>query len=383
MKLKSLLAPALLLVHSLAFGATPQPLLPPPPAPAVDAKGYVLVDYYSGQELASRNGSERVEPASLTKLMTAYIAFTAVKQGRLSLGQTLPVSEKAWKAEGSRMFIQPDMPVTVDELLHGMIIQSGNDASITLAENIAGGEDAFAALMNKEAQRLGMKNTHFMNATGLPHAQHYSTPYDLSVLARAIIRDFPDFFKLYSIKEYRYNNITQPNRNQLLWRDPSVDGMKTGHTEAAGFCLISTAKRQNMRLISVVVGTASDNLRTSESQKLLNYGFQFFETFRPYQKGQVLANLPMWKGSSRTLKAGLTEDMYVTVPRGQYPHIAASMVSQQPLLAPVSAGQSVGTLKLALGGKVLTERPLAALESVGVANMFVRGWHSLRLMIGQ
>jgi len=237
--------------------------------------------------------------------------------------------------------------------------------------------------MNKEAQRLGMKHTHFMNATGLPDPRHYSTPYDLSVLARAIIRDFPDFFKLYSIKEYRYNNITQPNRNQLLWRDPSVDGMKTGHTEAAGFCLISTAKRQNMRLISVVVGTASDNLRTSESQKLLNYGFQFFETFRPYQKGQVLAKLPMWKGSSRTLQAGLPEDLYVTVPRGQYPHMAASMMSQQPLLAPVTAGQAVGTIKLSLGDKALSERPLVALESVGVANIFVRGWHSLRLMIGK
>lgn len=384
MNLKSLFALAALLISSSVALAAPQPpLLPPPPAPQVDARGYILVDYNSGQELASRNANERVEPASLTKLMTAYIAFTAVKQGRLSLTQTLPVSEKAWRAEGSRMFIAPNMQVTVDELLHGMIIQSGNDASITLAENIAGGEDAFAALMNREAQRLGMKNTHFMNATGLPHAQHYSTPYDLSVLARSIIRDFPDFFKLYSIKEYRYNNITQPNRNQLLWRDPSVDGMKTGHTDAAGFCLVSTAKRQNMRLISVVVGTASDNLRTSESQKLLNYGFQFFETFRPYQRAQTLATLPMWKGSSRTLKAGMAEDTYVTVPRGQYQHIAASMVSKQPLLAPVSGGQAVGTLRLTLGDKVLIERPLVALENVGVANIFVRGWDSLRLLFSK
>jgi D-alanyl-D-alanine carboxypeptidase (penicillin-binding protein 5/6) len=385
MKLTSLFALAALLLNSALAAAAPaqQPLLPPPPAPQVDARGYVLVDYHSGQTLAGRNANERVEPASLTKLMTAYIAFTAIHQGRLSLAQTLPVSEKAWKAEGSRMFIAPNMQVTVDELLHGMIIQSGNDAAITLAEGIAGSEDAFAALMNQEAQRLGMKNTHFMNATGLPHPQHYSTSYDLSLLARAIIHDFPDFFKLYSIKEYRYNNINQPNRNQLLWRDPSVDGMKTGHTEAAGFCLVSTAKRQGMRLISVLVGAASDNLRTSESQKLLNYGFQFFESYRPYRKGQVLASLPMWKGNSRTLKAGLAEDMYVTVPRGQYPYIAASMVSKQPLLAPVSEGQAVGALRIALGDKVLTERPLVALESVGVANVFVRGWDSLRLLFGK
>jgi D-alanyl-D-alanine carboxypeptidase (penicillin-binding protein 5/6) len=385
MKLTSLFALAALLLNSALATAAPaqQPLLPPPPAPQVDARGYVLVDYHSGQTLAGRNANERVEPASLTKLMTAYIAFTAIHQGRLSLTQTLPVSEKAWKAEGSRMFIAPNMQVTVDELLHGMIIQSGNDAAITLAEGIAGSEDAFAALMNQEAQRLGMKNTHFMNATGLPHPQHYSTPYDLSLLARAIIRDFPDFFKLYSIKEYRYNNITQPNRNQLLWRDPSVDGMKTGHTEAAGFCLVSTAKRQGMRLISVLVGAASDNLRTSESQKLLNYGFQFFESYRPYRKGQTLATLPMWKGNSSTLKAGLAEDMYITVPRGQYPYIAASMVSRQPLLAPVSEGQAVGTLKISLGGKELTERPLVALEGVGVANIFVRGWDSLRLLFSK
>lgn len=384
MKITSLLAfAACLLTGSIAFAAAQPPLLPPPPAPQVDAKGYILMDYNSGQELASHNANERVEPASLTKLMTAYIAFTAVKQGRLSLTQTLPVSEKAWRAEGSRMFIAPNTQVTVDDLLHGMIIQSGNDAAITLAEGIAGSEDAFAGLMNQEAQRLGMKNSHFMNATGLPHAQHYSTPHDLSLLTRAIIRDFPEFFKLYSIKEFRYNNITQPNRNQLLWRDPSVDGMKTGHTEAAGFCLVATAKRQNMRLISVVVGTNTDNLRSSESQKLLNYGFQFYETFRPYQKGQVLANLPMWKGNSRTLKAGLADDAYVTVPRGQYSYMKASMVSQQPLLAPVSAGKPVGTLRLSLGDKVLNERPLVALESVGVANMFVRGWDSLRLLFSK
>ncbi len=364
-----------------AVGATPTPhLLPPPPAPVLAAKGYVLLDYLSGQVLAAQGLHDRVEPASLTKLMTAYVTFAAIKQGRLELKQTLMVPEKAWRAEGSRMFLEPNKPAVVEDLLHGMIVQSGNDASITLAEGVAGSEEAFATLMNREAQRLGMKNTRFVNATGLPDPQHYATPYDLALLARAIIRDFPEFFKLYSIKEYRYNNTTQPNRNRLLWLDPTVDGMKTGHTEAAGFCLVATAKRQHMRLISVVVGTDSDSLRTTESQKLLNYGFQFFETVRPYQKGQVLANLPIWKGSARTLKAGLAEDLYVTVPRGQQNYVSASLESRQPLIAPVSAGQTVGTLRIALGNRPLTERPLAALEDVSVANIFVRAWHSLRLL---
>lgn len=383
MKLTSLFALAALLLNSALAAAAPaqQPLLPPPPAPQVDARGYVLVDYHSGQTLAGRNANERVEPASLTKLMTAYIAFTAIHQGRLSLAQTLPVSEKAWKAEGSRMFIAPNMQVTVDELLHGMIIQSGNDAAITLAEGIAGSEDAFAALMNQEAQRLGMKNTHFMNATGLPHPQHYSTPYDLSLLARAIIHDFPDFFKLYSIKEYRYNNINQPNRNQLLWRDPSVDGMKTGHTEAAGFCLVSTAKRQGMRLISVLVGAASDNLRTSESQKLLNYGFQFYETVKLYRANQPVTKLRIYKGTSSELAAGFARDFYVTVPRGSAQRLKAQIISKQPMLAPISKGQAVATLRLTLDGQPVGDYALAALTEVSVSGLIRRAWDSLMLML--
>ncbi|MFH1495233.1 MAG: D-alanyl-D-alanine carboxypeptidase family protein, partial [Pseudomonadota bacterium] len=323
--------------------------------------------------------NDRVEPASLTKLMTAYLTFTAIKQGRLKMDQVLPVSEKAWRTEGSRMFIEMDRPVTVDELIHGMIIQSGNDACVTLAEGIAGSEEVFAQMMNQQAARLGMKNTHYMNSTGLPHAQHYTTAYDLSLLATAIIRDFPEDFKYYSMKEYRYNNITQPNRNRLLWLDPSVDGMKTGHTESAGYCLIATAKRNPMRLISVVLGASSDNVRATESQKLLNYGFQFFSSNRVYAKGQTVSKLQVWKGKEKILKAGVSQDLLLTLPKGHYSRVKATVTSKQPLLAPISAGQTVGTLRLTLDDKPLAEYPLVALEEMPVANIFGRAWDTIKL----
>lgn len=354
-------------------------MLPVPPAPTLAARAYVLRDFNSGQLLVSQKPNERIEPASLTKLMTAYLSFSAIKQGRLSLTQTLPISEKAWRTEGSRMFIEPNKPASVDELLRGMIVQSGNDACITLAEGIAGSEETFATMMNQQAQRLGMTNTHFVNSTGLPHPQHYTTAQDLSVLAAAIIRDFPDFYPLYSIKEYRYNNITQPNRNRLLWQDPFVDGMKTGHTESAGYCLISSAKRGSMRLISVVLGTASDSARTMESQKLLNYGFQFFDSARLYQKDQKIADLKVWKGSQNTLKAGFNRDTYVALPKGQQQRLKAEMTTTQPLLAPLSVGQKVGTVKFLLEGKLVAEQPLEALDDVRVANIFGRTWDGMRL----
>ena len=259
----------------LSFAESAQ--IPPPPSLAV--KAYLLKDFNSGHIIATQNSDMRVDPASLTKIMTAYLSFKAVKNGHLQLTQTLPVSLLAWKVEGSKMFIEPNKPVTVDELLHGMIIQSGNDASIALAEGIASTEPLFADMMNKEALRLGMKNTHYMNATGLPDPQHYTTAADLALLATALIHDFPaEYQRLYSTKEYRNNNITQPNRNRLLWLDPSVDGMKTGHTESAGYCLISSAKRDGVRRLSVVLGAATDADRATESQKLLNYGFQFFDS---------------------------------------------------------------------------------------------------------
>jgi D-alanyl-D-alanine carboxypeptidase (penicillin-binding protein 5/6) len=353
--------------------------LPVPPAPALAARAYVLRDFNSGHLLVSQKPDERIEPASLTKLMTAYLSFAAIKQGRLALTQVLPVSPKAWRTEGSRMFIEPNKPVIVDELLRGMIVQSGNDACITLAEGIAGSEETFASMMNQQAQRLGMANTHFVNSTGLPHPQHYTTAQDLSLLAAAVIRDFPEFYPLYSMKEYRYNNITQPNRNRLLWQDPFVDGMKTGHTDSAGYCLISSAKRGGMRLISVVLGTASDSARTMESQKMLNYGFQFFDSVRFYQKGQSIADLRVWKGSQNSLKAGFNQDVYVTLPKGQQQRLKAEMTTTQPLLAPLSVGQKVGTVKFLLDGKLLAERPLEALEGVQVANIFGRTWDAVRL----
>jgi D-alanyl-D-alanine carboxypeptidase (penicillin-binding protein 5/6) len=352
-----------------------------PPAPALAAKAYILKDFNSGMILAQQDGSSRIEPASLTKLMTAYLTFKAIKNGHLQLTQTLPVSVKAWKVEGSKMFIEPNKPVTVDELLHGMIIQSGNDASITLAEGIAVTEEAFADLMNKEAARLGMVNSHFMNATGLPDTQHYTTAYDLSLLASALIRDFPDEYKrLYSIKEYTYNKITQPNRNRLLWLDPYVDGMKTGHTQTAGYCLISSSKRSDMRLIAVVLGTPSESARATESQKLLNYGFQFYESHLVYKRGQTINTLKVWKGADNTVSATVPNDLYVTLPKGEYARTKAKVTSKQPLIAPIAAGQDVGNIQFMLDDKVIDERKLVAAKKVEIAGMFGRAWDSIKLI---
>jgi len=369
----------LLFTMLFSFSAAAEQALPLPSAPPIAARAYLLADFPSGRLLVQQGINDRVEPASLTKLMTAYLTFTALRQGRIKMDQVLPVSEKAWRTEGSRMFIEMDRPVTVNELIHGMIIQSGNDACITLAEGIAGSEEVFAQMMNQQAARLGMKNTHYMNSTGLPHPQHYTSAYDLSLLAAAIIRDFPEDYKFYSMKEYRYNNITQPNRNRLLWLDPSVDGMKTGHTESAGFCLIATAKREPMRLISVVLGASSDNVRATESQKLLNYGFQFFESKRIYAKNQTISTLPIWKGSEKTLKAGVSQELLITLPKGYYSRLKATVTSKQPLLAPVSAGQVVGTLQLTLDDKPFGSYPLVALENVAVGNIFGRALDSVKL----
>ncbi|MDP2784653.1 MAG: D-alanyl-D-alanine carboxypeptidase family protein [Sulfurimicrobium sp.] len=371
----------LLLIFASLFStlAAAEQVLPLPPAPPIAARAYLLADFQSGRLLVQQGINDRVEPASLTKLMTAYLTFTALKQGRIKMDQVLPVSEKAWRTEGSRMFIEINRPVTVNELIHGMIIQSGNDACITLAEGIAGSEEVFAQMMNQQAVRLGMKNTHYMNSTGLPHPQHYTTAYDLSLLAAAIIRDFPEDYKFYSMKEYRYNNITQPNRNRLLWLDPSVDGMKTGHTESAGFCLIATSKREPMRLISVVLGASSDHVRATESQKLLNYGFQFFESKRLYAKNQTISTLPVWKGSEKTLRAGVSQDLLVTLPKGYYSRLKATVTSKQPLLAPISAGQVVGTIQLTLDDKPFASYPLVALDNVAMGNVFGRALDSVKL----
>ncbi len=366
------------LMFSLFVGNAYAEVAPPP---ELAVKAYLLKDFNSNLVLAEQQSQNRVEPASLTKLMTAYLSFKALKAGQLKLDQTLPISEKAWRVEGSKMFVDTTMTVTVDELLHGMIIQSGNDASIALAEGIGGTEDAFAAKMNKEAARLGMKNTHFMNATGLPDAQHYTTAFDLSLLAAALITDFPDQYKrLYSVKEYTYNKITQPNRNRLLWLDPNVDGMKTGHTDSAGFCLISSAKRGEHRLISVVLGAANDNARATESQKLLNYGYQFFDSHLVYKAGATIATQKVWKGGESKLAATTFHDLYVTLPKGDYARAKAKVISKQPLIAPIAQGQEIGTIQFVIDGKIVDEQKLVAAKEVKVAGIFGRLWDSFMLL---
>jgi D-alanyl-D-alanine carboxypeptidase (penicillin-binding protein 5/6) len=353
------------------------------PAPVLSAKSWLLYDFTSNQILVSVNADERIEPASITKLMTAYLAFAAIKQGKLSLEQSLTPSAEAVRTQGeeSRMFLSQNKPVTVAELLRGLIVQSGNDAARVLAETLAGSEDKFALLMNKEALRIGMKNTHFVNSSGLPLAQHYSTANDLAILAAAIVRDFPEYYPLYNLREYQYNNINQANRNRLLWLDPFVDGMKTGHTESAGYCLVSSAKRDKRRLISVVLGATSENLRATESQKLLNYGFQYFETVRLYQKNQPVAGIKVWKGTEKKVNIGFREDMFLSVPNGQLAKMKVTMETHQPLIAPISVGQTIGVLKLSLGDKPYTEFPLVALEAVTLANVFSRGWDNIRLLL--
>jgi serine-type D-Ala-D-Ala carboxypeptidase (penicillin-binding protein 5/6) len=349
------------------------------PPPAIAAKAYLLVDVLSGQTLAAQNADEPREPASLTKLMTAYLTFRALKDKELLPSQMVTVSAKAWRAEGSRMFIDPKKAVSVDELLHGMIVQSGNDAAIALAETMAGSEEAFVERMNKEAARLGMKNTRFATATGLPAAQQVSTANDLALLAAAIIRDYPEYYPLYSIKEYRYNNITQPNRNRLLWSDPYVDGMKTGNTDAAGYCLIASAKRGPRRLLSVVLGAGSDAARASEAQKLLNYGFQFYDTVQMYQNGQTVNTLRVWKGATDSVAAGFVADQYLTLPKGQAQKLKLTMEAVEPLVAPVARGQRVGVVRVTLDGKPVGEYPLQAMDDVALASLFGRAWDTVRL----
>ncbi|HKW81381.1 MAG TPA: D-alanyl-D-alanine carboxypeptidase family protein [Casimicrobiaceae bacterium] len=369
------LALALLIVPALAQSIVPVAV----PPPSIAAKAWLLVDVLSGQTLVAENADAPRAPASLTKLMTAYVAFRALNDKEVSPSQMVTVSEKAWRAEGSRMFIEPKKAVTVDELLHGVIVQSGNDASIALAETIAGSEDAFVERMNREAARLGMKNTHFVNATGLPAPGETSTANDLALLAEALIRDFPQHYALYSIKEYRYNNITQPNRNRLLWTDPYVDGIKTGNTDAAGYCLIASAKRGQRRLLSVVLGASSESARAIEAQRLLNYGFQFYDSVQLYQSGQAVSSLRVWKGAAREVPAGFVVDRYVTLPKGQAQNLKLSLEAVEPLLAPVAKGQRVGTVKVTLDGKPVGAYPLVALSDVAPASVLGRAWDSVRL----
>ena len=344
-----------------------------------------LIDDTTGTVLFEKNADQRMHPSSMSKLMTVYMVFQQLKEGRLKMDDTFPVSEKAWRMQGSKMFVALNSRVSVEELLRGVIIQSGNDACIVLAENLAGSEEAFAQMMNREAQRLGMKGTHFVNSTGLPDPQHYATAYDLALLAIAIIRDFPEYHPLYSMKEYRYNNITQANRNRLLWSDPTVDGMKTGHTQAAGYCLIASAVRPNgsdqRRLISVVLGAESDNMRAQESQKLLNWGFMNFQSFKIYSKDQAVLTPVVWKGSKDEVRLGFNRDVYVSLPRGSTANLKSVVQRTDPLIAPIPQYHQVGTLKVLADGKVISELPLQALDQINEATIFGRAFDSLRLML--
>ncbi|AJE16869.1 D-alanyl-D-alanine carboxypeptidase family protein [Stutzerimonas balearica] len=372
--LKRFMVLALLTIAPAVWAA---PIIPSPPQLA--AKSYLLMDASSGNVLVENNGDERLPPASLTKLMTAYIATLEIKKGQISDSDMVTVSEKAWRTGGSRMFIQVNSQVSVGDLLHGVIIQSGNDASVALAEHIAGSEEAFADLMNATAQRLGMNNTHFMNATGLPHPEHYSSAADMAKLARAIIHEDPAHYAIYAQKEFLWNNIKQPNRNLLLWRDKTVDGLKTGHTEEAGYCLVASAVRDGMRLIAVVFGTNSEQARAAETQKLLTYGFRFFETRTFYQKGVELAQQQVWKGEQDKVKAGLAEDLTLTLQRGQLDKLQASMSFADTLIAPIAQGQVIGKVEVKQGEQVLHTSDLIALEAVEEGGLFRRLWDSIRL----
>ena len=353
--------------------------------PIVAARSFVVLDLQSGQTLAASNADLKVEPASLTKMMTAYLVFAAIKDKKLNLTQAITISQTAYQASGSRMFAEPAIPVTVEDLIKGMIIQSGNDAAIALAELVGGGEAAFADKMNQQAKKMGLASTRFTNSTGLPDPQHVTTAADMALMARALIEDFPaEYASYYGQKEFSYNRITQPNRNRLLWLDPTVDGVKTGHTDNAGFCLVASAKRPgaagtSRRLVTVVMGTNSMDARVQESGKLLNWGFQNFETVRVAQASAPIASPEIWKGSSATVKLGFLQDIWLTVPSGQAEKIKTEVTRPQPLIAPLVKGQAIGALKILLDGKLLAEKPVYVLEDVAQAGIFGRAWDSIRL----
>ncbi len=338
--------------------------------PSIAGSGHLLLDMGSNQVLSAANIDDRLEPASLTKILTAYVVFREINRGHIALNDLVLVSEKAWRVEGSRMFIEVGKQVSVEDLLKGMIIASGNDAAVALAEHTAGSEVAFAKLMNEHAQRLGMTNSHFMNASGLPDAEHYTTPSDIARVTIAMIREFPEWYGWYAIKEFTFNDITQPNRNQLLWRDETVDGVKTGHTSAAGYCLVSSAKRDDMRLVSVVMGTASEAQRATETQKLLGYGFRFFENQPLYRAGETVQNVRIWKGQTDMLAVGVASDLSLTVPRGKSDDTQAQLMLNGTLEAPVVRGQTVGVIEVINAGKVIRRVPAVALADVGEAGIF-------------
>ena len=353
---------------------------PIPAPPGFKSSGFILMDHATGNIILEKSPDKPLEPASLTKIMTAYLIFKEIKTGRLSMEDEVLVSEKAWKTGGSRMFIEVGKTIKIDDLLHGLVIQSGNDAAVALAEHVAGTEEAFAGLMNQQAKELGMSNTNFVNATGWPAEGHTTTARDLALLTQAMIRDFPELYKLHAIKEYTFNNIKQYNRNKLLWRDKSVDGVKTGHTEAAGYCLVASASREDMRLISVVLGTASEKARADASSKLLNFGFRFYETRRLYSAGEELTQAKVWKGEKTSIRLGISDDVVVTIPRGDYKLMKAELEFNEKIVAPVNQGTVMGRVLITLDGKTITSRPLVALESISEGSIWTQMVDSLRLM---
>jgi D-alanyl-D-alanine carboxypeptidase (penicillin-binding protein 5/6) len=358
--------------------AAPAILIPAPPALA--AKAWILVDFDSGAVLAEGNADARVEPASITKIMTIYSVSELLKAGRIKLTDSVPISAKARGMSGSRMFVEQGADVTLEELMKGDIIQSGNDASVALAEYTAGSEEVFASLMNQNAASLGMTATHFVNSTGLPDPNHYTTARDLSRLAVALIRDHPDVYRWFSIKEFTHHGITQPNRNKLLWRDSTVDGIKTGYHEAAGYCLAASALRDGMRLIAIVLGTDGENSRADAAAALLNYGFQFYETRRIFGANQAIKSARVWKGDAEEVSLGLQQDLYVTVARGQIPRLQSAIQFNSRLIAPIAGGQDVGRLSVTLDGKAIAQRPVVALKAVGEGGLWGRTVDGVKLM---
>jgi D-alanyl-D-alanine carboxypeptidase (penicillin-binding protein 5/6) len=365
-----------------AFAAYANPVIPLqtqpqqpsfiPTAPAINANGYILLDATSGKILAEKNPDIRIPPASLTKLMSLYVISSAIKNGQIHWDDKVRISTKAWKTEGSRMFVKAGEEVPVRSLLQGIIVASGNDATVALAEYVAGSEEAFISIMNQQANLLGMKNTHFMDSTGLPNKDHYSTPHDLAILTQAYINNFPEDYGYYSQKWFMYNGVKQPNRNRLLWRFQYADGLKTGHTNEAGFCLVASAKKDGMRLISVILGAPSDAARTEDSIRLLTYGFRFFETHQLFHANKTLTEARVWQGTDAKTPLGIEKDYYITIPTGQFKRIQASFNLTNPIKAPVSKGQSYGQVKVTLNNQVVDETPLVALQDNPKGNLWRR-----------
>ncbi|MGQ4880269.1 D-alanyl-D-alanine carboxypeptidase family protein [Billgrantia sp. LNSP4103-1] len=369
----------LLLVVSQALAqAVPQPQTMIPAPPQIAAKSWILMDADSGRVLAEHNADERLPPASLTKLMTAYLVERELDRGNISLDDAVSVSENAWRTGGSKMFIEVNTNVSIRDLLYGIIIQSGNDASVAVAEHLAGGEAPFADMMNQHATRLGMENTNFVNATGLPHPEQYSSARDMAKLSQYIIGDYPEHYAIYAEKYFTYNDIRQPNRNRLLWRDPTVDGLKTGHTNEAGYCLVASAKRDDMRLISVVMGTESEEARAQETQKLLSYGFRYYETMNLYDQGAVLNSPRIWGGDKDELRVGVDSDVSMTLPRARNQELNARLDIRPDLTAPINLGEQVGILEVRLGEEIVGEHPLVALESIEEGGLFKRLFDQVR-----